>query len=74
MFKSYERKSLTDQDRENLLNLFFHEYTVSLQNNKNILWVQKAGEVLEYLNNMRVAQNDADMRQSMKNLFGDYSD
>ena len=62
---------LSDIDRTQLLQFFFHEYTQSVINGENSAWVSQADSAFQYMNDMREAKLEMEIRQSIKDLFGD---
>ena len=57
--------------RTQLLQFFFHEYTQSATKGEKSEWVSQADSAIQYMNDMRVAKLEMEMRQSIKDLFGD---
>ena len=46
---------LSDIDRTQLLQFFFHEYMQSVINDENSAWVPQANSAFQYMNDMRKA-------------------
>ena len=71
MEQECEIRGSSEIDRTKLLQFFFQEYTQSIINGENSAWATEADSAVQYMNDMRVAKLEMEMRQSIKDLFGD---